>query len=85
MGSITHRDSQTHESVFRDLISTIPNKAHRVRTLWALFDDESLLGSMILKRLDVEIKQITNEARISTHAHALMEGEIIDVDLLWIE
>lgn len=64
-------------------MTTIPNKAHRVRTLWALFDDESLLGNMIFKRLDVEIRQITNGTRILAHAHALVDGEIIDVDLLW--
>lgn len=56
MGSITKWDSRTHEIVFRDLTTTILNKAHRVRSLWALLDDESILGSMILKILDIEIK-----------------------------
>lgn len=57
VGSVTHWDAKIHESVFRDLTNTIPNKAHKLRALWALFDDTSLLGNMILKRLYTEIKK----------------------------
>lgn len=52
VGCITQRNARTHESVFGDLVTTKPEKAYRVRALCALFDDESMLGNMILKRLD---------------------------------
>lgn len=40
VGSVTQWNAGIHEIVFRDLLTTIPNKAHRVRALWALFVDE---------------------------------------------
>lgn len=38
---------------------------------------------MNLKRLNIEMKNVTNIASVLTHAHALVEGEEVDVDLLW--
>lgn len=59
MGSVIQWDAKIHKSVFRDLVTTVPNKAYIVRDLWALFNDESLLRNMILKRLDKEIREVT--------------------------
>lgn len=83
MGSITHWDAKIHESVFRDLSVTILDKSHGVRTLWALFYDNSLLGNIILKGIYVEKKKVTNGAGIPTHSHALANRKIVDADLLW--
>lgn len=38
---------------------------------------------MILRRLDKEIKEVTHGLGIPTYDHALMSGEMMDVDLLW--
>lgn len=60
---------------------TIEDKARQVHVLWALFDGESLLENMILKRLVVEIKELFRGVGMPTHADPLMEGEIGGVDL----
>lgn len=68
-----------HESLLKNLVTTILDKARRVCALWALFDDENLLGNMIMKRLESEIREVAKGLGIPTHAHDLMKGEIVDV------
>lgn len=82
VGNITHEDAKTHESVFRDLIVTILDKADKAGALWALFENRNLFEDMIFKRLNVEIKKIYRGSRIPTHSHAFVNGVIANVDLL---
>lgn len=77
-GSVSHWDMLTYEFVFCGLERTIPDNVHRCRTLWALFNNESEVGLIILEKMEQLVREQLRSGGLPIHDQVVVEGEMVD-------
>lgn len=63
----------------------VSDYAHRRRALWALFDDESDVGRIVLTRMEQIIREKLGEEGLPIHDQVVMEGECKNYKEMWMD
>lgn len=59
LGSVRVWDAETCKNIFRDVEISVPYFSYILQVLWNIFDEKSVVGKLIIKKLEVEINKVT--------------------------